>query len=68
VKYKNELNIVQQHRRDKGGCGHVFSPGDTWIIEEYLAGNLIPFALLTEARKRITELEIKMNGRREIKA
>lgn len=58
---------MQQHRRDKGGCGHVFSPGDTWIIEEYLAGNLIPLALLKEARERIVVLESEMNERREIK-
>lgn len=66
VKYEAELNVVQQHRRDKGGCGHVFSPGESWIMEEYLAGNLIPKTVMIELKRKIVELEAIINERREI--
>jgi hypothetical protein len=59
-KYESELNVIQQHRRDKGGCGHVFSPGDSWIMEEYLSGGLIPKSLLDKARSDIIELELEL--------
>lgn len=49
AKYRQELNVVYQHRRDRGGCGHVFSPGEPWIVEEYLAGNLVPRAVADHA-------------------
>lgn len=57
AKYERELNRVLQHRRDRGGCGHVFSPGEPWIIQEYISGNLVPRQLLTQALERIAELE-----------
>ena len=50
-KYRDELNMVYKHR----GCGHVFSPGDPWIIAAYLAGDLIPRALLEEANRKLRE-------------
>jgi hypothetical protein len=51
-KYRDELNMVYKHQR---GCGHVFSPGDPWIIAAYLAGDLVPRALLDEARAKLRE-------------
>jgi len=54
--YQRELNRVLQHRRDRGGCGHVFSPGDPWIIQAYLSGDLVQRELLVQARKQIEEL------------
>lgn len=59
-KYERELNRVLQHRRDRGGCGHVFSPGEPWIIQEYISGNLVPRQLLTQALEQIAELESKL--------
>jgi len=51
-KYRDELNMVYKHYR---GCGHVFSPGDPWIIAAYLAGDLVPRSLLDEARAKLRE-------------
>jgi len=50
-KYRDELNMIYKHR----GCGHVFSPGDPWIIAAYLAGDLVPRSLLDEARAKLRE-------------
>jgi hypothetical protein len=50
-KFRDELNMVYKHRE----CGHVFSPGDPWIIAAYLAGDLVPRALLDEARAKLRE-------------
>lgn len=50
-KYSHELNMVYKHK----GCGHVFSPGDPQIIAAYLAGDLVPRALLDEARRQLRE-------------
>jgi hypothetical protein len=60
-RYARELNIVYVHRRDRGGCGHVFSPGDIWVMEAYLAGDLVPKQLLNEARELVAQLQ----GKRE---
>jgi hypothetical protein len=54
-KYRDELNMVYKHR----GCGHVFSPGDPQIIAAYLAGDLIPRALLDEANRKLREGGVK---------
>lgn len=40
--FKADLNAVYQCPHYKGGCGHVFSPGDPQIISDYLAGKLVP--------------------------
>ena len=55
-KYRDELNMVYKHR----GCGHVFSPGDPWIIAAYLAGDLVPRALLEEAKRKLKEGGVKV--------
>jgi hypothetical protein len=60
--YERDLNPVYKHQRARGGCGHTFSPGDPWIIEEYLAGNLIPKSLLVAAQKTIEALEAALAG------
>ena len=54
-KYRDELNMVYKHR----GCGHVFSPGDPQIIAAYLAGDLVPRALLDEAKAKLREGGVK---------
>lgn len=51
-KYKRDLNPIYKHR-----CGHVFSPGDPWIIAAYLKGDLIPRAMLEPLRETIAELQ-----------
>jgi hypothetical protein len=56
-KYERELNRVLRHRRDRGGCGHVFSPGDPWIIQKYLAGELVQVELLNQSREHAKQLE-----------
>ena len=50
-KYRDELNMIYKHK----ACGHVFSPGDPWIIAAYLAGDLVPRALLDEAKAKLRE-------------
>jgi hypothetical protein len=45
-KYAMELNVVYQCRRDRGGCGHIFSPGDNRVLLAYLRGDLIPASLV----------------------
>jgi len=64
--FKGELNPVYKHKLAK--CGHVFSPGDPWIIEAYLAGDLIPLAALDNAnqlikilREQLAEEQAKTN-------
>ena len=54
-KYRDELNMIYKHR----GCGHVFSPGDPWIIAAYLAGDLVPRSLLDEAKRKLKEGGVK---------
>jgi len=58
-RYARELNIVYVHRRDRGGCGHVFSPGEIWVMEAYLSGDLVPKELLDEARALVAQLQDK---------
>jgi len=62
--YRHELNRVMRHRRDRGGCGHVFSPGDPWIIEAYLSGDLIPKELLKQSRQEIKDLRAEISKMR----
>lgn len=52
-----DLNVVYQCKRDKGGCGHVFSLGDQRVMLAYLNGDLIPRVSLDRADRRIAELE-----------
>jgi hypothetical protein len=56
-KFSRDTNPIYKHRRDRGGCGHVFSPGDPWIIEAYLSGDLIPATVVTELRQTVSELQ-----------
>jgi hypothetical protein len=51
-KYRHDLNPVYKHL----GCGHVFSPGDPWIIAAYLAGDLVPAEMVTALRETVNEL------------
>lgn len=55
-KYMRELNPVYMHRKDRGGCGHNFSPGDPWIIEAYLAGDLVPAKIVDDLRAALEDL------------
>jgi hypothetical protein len=52
VKYQHDLNPVYKHL----SCGHVFSPGDPWIIAAYLSGELVPAEMVTALRETINEL------------
>ena len=56
-RYRDELNMVYKHVRNN--CGHVFSPGDPWIIAAYLSGDLVPRALLDEAKRKLKEGGVK---------
>ncbi len=56
-KYSEELNVVQCHRKDRGGCGHVFSLGEPNIIAAYIAGDLVPRQLLEDALRKVRELQ-----------
>jgi hypothetical protein len=51
-KYQHDLNPVYKHL----ACGHVFSPGDPWIIAAYLSGELVPAGVVNEMRETINEL------------
>lgn len=51
-KYRHDLNPVYKHM----GCGHVFSPGDPWIIAAYLSGELVPIRMVTDLRETVNEL------------
>jgi hypothetical protein len=55
-RYRRELNPIYKHLVRRGGCGHVFSPGDPWIVEAYLAGDLIPKEQLDQAMDLIEHL------------
>lgn len=54
--FERDLNPVYIHLKSQGGCDHVFSPGDPWIIEAYLAGDLVPKSLLEAANESIAAL------------
>src|SRR3982751_6705162 len=64
--FKDELYLVQKHRRDRGGCGHVFAPGEPLIIAAYLSGVLIPRTALEEANKTIVELREQLSEAKAI--
>lgn len=61
-KYRGDLNPVYMHRSDKGGCGHIFSPGDPWIIQAFLAGDLVPKALLDDLRATVEALQASVTA------
>lgn len=42
AEFARELNVIYQCPTYKGGCNHVFSPGDPQIMEAYLSGKLVP--------------------------
>lgn len=60
--HRRELNPVYKHLPWRGGCGHVFSPGDPQIMEAYLAGDLIPKSWLEEAKLEIEDLRTKLEA------
>jgi hypothetical protein len=65
-KYKHDLNPVYKHL----GCGHVFSPGDPWIVAAYLSGELVPAEMVTALRETVNELrtltaQLKLGNRKE---
>lgn len=66
-KYKHDLNPVYKHL----ACGHVFSPGDPWIIAAYLSGELVPAETVTALRETVGELralvaQFKLEGERRL--
>jgi len=52
ARYQRDLNPVYKHL----ACGHVFSPGDPWIIAAYVSGELVPAAMVTALRETVEEL------------
>lgn len=54
--YAMELNYVHQHRKDRGGCGHIFSLGDQRITIAFLEGKLVPREMLDELMARYEAL------------
>jgi hypothetical protein len=68
AKYQRDLNPVYKHL----DCGHVFSPGDPWIIAAYLSGELVPAEMVTALRETVNELRALVaqmkgdNGRRAV--
>lgn len=60
-RFRDELNVIQCHLKSRGGCGHVFSPGDPWIMQAYLSGELVPKSYLREAKRAINELRTKLD-------
>jgi hypothetical protein len=66
-KYAMELNVIYQHRKDKGHCGHIFSLGDQRIIAAVLRGDLVPRNLLDDALSRLADLgHHKNNNGRQV--
>jgi hypothetical protein len=65
-RFQNELNVIQRHLPSKGGCGHVFSPGEPWVMEKYLSGELIPKSHLDEAKIIIKELRNQLDDYKQI--
>jgi hypothetical protein len=61
-RYRSELNVIFVHIKKRGGCGHMFSPRDVWVIQAYLAGDLVPTSLLAAAQRELSELRDKKNG------
>jgi hypothetical protein len=49
IKYDTELNQVYVCEQRKGGCGHIFSPGDHRVMIAYLKGDLVPKELVEQA-------------------
>lgn len=65
--FKRELNPVYVHVGDSPSgkrCGHAFSPGEPWIIEAYLAGDLVPKTLLESAQIEIAFLRVQLEEMR----
>lgn len=52
-KYKRDLNPIYKHI----ACGHVFSPGDPWIIAAFLEGDLVPRAMLEDLQYTVDQLQ-----------
>lgn len=59
-KYQDELFPVYCHVKYRGGCGHVFAPGDPWIIKAYLAGDLVPAERVTLLKQEVENLQARI--------
>jgi hypothetical protein len=46
AEFQRDLNVIYQCPTFKGGCNHVFSPGDPDVMEAYLSGKLVPVELI----------------------
>jgi hypothetical protein len=57
-KYRRDLNLIYKHI----ACGHVFSPGDPWIIQEFLEGNLLPRSMLEDLQQTVDRLQAIVDG------
>src|SRR5262245_3004594 len=52
-KYKNDLTPVYKQL----ACGHVFSPGDPLIVQQYITGQLVPRAAYEDLQRTVARLE-----------
>lgn len=57
-KYKDDLNPVYKHI----GCGHVFSPGDPLIIQQYITGQLVSRSVFEDLQRTVQRLEAIVGG------
>lgn len=65
--FKRELNPVYVHAGSNPAgkrCGHAFSPGEPWIIEAYIAGDLVPRASLESAQTEAAFLRVQLEEMR----
>ena len=46
--YEEDLNVIYQCTKARGGCGHAFSPGDPGIMQAYLSGKLVPVEMIPD--------------------
>lgn len=60
-KYKDDLNPVYKHKL----CGHVFSPGDPYIIQQYVTGQLVPRSMLEALQATVDKLQAAIDGMSE---
>lgn len=53
--FESVLNIIYQHSKYSGGCGHCFATGGV-IVDRYLKGLLVPKQWLDNAIEIIADL------------
>lgn len=61
TEYLSELNVVYECKKQRGGCGHVFSLGDQRIIAAWLSGDIVPRQWLDDKIKRVNELQAELS-------